>query len=476
MIDLSTQLHDYFDEIVEHVEHDDLFVGPISVGLELESAARRHRLGWAVALAVTVAVLILGGVLAAVVSWGTDESPVITQPNPVPTTLPESSPTTLPEATTPTTVPEATPHTTIPQNDPPTAGTLSTPLGPARWVRIPADGSLRPAYGGQAVEWPSGFAIFQPPNFLGPMRLLVSEDGTEWHEEPIPAFPATVENASLSLVNDVYWLVATPPGRMWRSTDGTSWDEIDPNQLLPPNPHDLSWLQQRYSPPISLGDLTISVGTFEGMADWANLTPAERTLVADELIAQYLIIIQDGAISYVEAPWGRDGVTLFGAEEFVYAYLDGPPTSVWRSSDGRSWTNTDRPSFLRGEAKSVNANFTSLPGSLTATNSDLPIPAWETTDGISWTPLPDGLPTNTNPVRLASGWFANDGSMGGPEDGDAWWMHVGGEWVSLAELGMESAQSGCVVGTTAIESTTFFFGGGCFPPVSPDLWILSFDP
>jgi hypothetical protein len=124
-----------------------------------------------------------------------------------------------------------------------------------------------------------------------------------------------------------------------------------------------------------------------------------------------------------------------------------------------------------------------VPGVLVAMNRDRSS-AWDTNDGINWTPLPEGLPEGTHPVRLESGWFANDGSIGGSSDGDAWWMHVGNTWVSLAELGMErpgptvGGQSGCVVSVIAAGHTTFFQGTSqCLPGGdSRDLWVLSLDP
>lgn len=179
-------------------------------------------------------------------------------------------------------------------------------------------------------------------------------------------------------------------------------------------------------------------------------------------------------------PWEDivTSVTLFGTADWFYAYVEGYSggqdgswsMTVWRSSDGRSWTSVEPPSFLNGADD--NTSFSVLSGVLVARNSNLPAVAWETSDGITWTPVPEGRPPLTNPVRLESGWFANDGSRGGPDDGDAWWMHVDGEWVSLTELGMEHFESGCVVGTTAIKATTFFLGGDCFPTTDPDLWVL----
>ena len=535
------------EQVLEKLQHRAVTPVPLSP---------RPSRPWLIAAAVAVVVLIvIGGLGVLTRDRGTDVPPVINQPEPTQTTSPESSPTTLREATpttvlesAPTTLPESTtettlPRTTIPRNDSSSTGSLSTPQGQAEWTRIPGDGNPRPLYGSEAIEWPSGFAMFHPPNFLGPAQLLISDDGTDWRTQPIPLSP-TAERASLSLVQGVYWLISTNPNGLWRSTNGLTWEEFDPVLLATPGPTGLDWIGAEHSPPVTVGELTLLHASFTaafpfaeyagpntgacerlvelrpevfgmvadegtcpspvvrfvetatglqviddstnahlGEIDGANLIHIERFVKLDELHEESLLIIGDGEIIQVQVPWEDvfNTVTLLGTTDWFYAYVqsysggqDGSSsTTVWRSSDGRSWTNHGTPSFLVDAPQDDATRFTALSGVVAATTRDLPIAAWETTDGIAWTPVPEGRPPLTNPVRLESGWFANDGSRGGPDDGDAWWMHVDGEWVSLTELGMEHLESGCVVGTTAIETTTFFLGGDCFPTTDPDLWFLS---
>jgi len=196
MIDLSTQLHDYFDEIVEHVKYDDLSVAPVSVGLEGDAPARRHRPGWAVALATTVAVLILGGVVAAVVSWGTDEPPVITQPDEPPViTQPEPTPTTLPEPT-------------------------------------PVEVSWR------EVDWGLR-SVHSPPVYLGGSdvlfrsdrdgRLLSSGDGDTW--EPVFADLTGVSIAVDGPMAVATWTLNDGTSALFISDDGETWSEVDHSTL-----------------------------------------------------------------------------------------------------------------------------------------------------------------------------------------------------------------------------------------------------
>jgi hypothetical protein len=88
-----------------------------------------------------------------------------------------------------------------------------------------------------------------------------------------------------------------------------------------------------------------------------------------------------------------------------------------------------------------------------------------TTDGINWNPdiLIEGRPDDIHPIRLDSGWFANDGPMRDNSEG-GWWMGAGDTWVSLDELGIEGP-----ILTTGTEHTTFFLS-------ESTMWILSLDP
>ncbi len=54
--------------------------------------------------------------------------------------------------------------------------------------------------------------------------------------------------------------------------------------------------------------------------------------------------------------------------------------------------------------------------------------AWDTVDGVTWQSMPTGWPEGTEPVRLASGWFATEFIEGrhGPERGGSIWMQAGG--------------------------------------------------
>jgi hypothetical protein len=221
----------------------------------------------------------------------------------------------------------------------------------------------------------------------------------------------------------------------------------------------------------------------------ADLSHIERLAqLGDAYGEESLLIIGDTEITAVETPWppssptgGRRLQAMFGAQDSIYAYVrdDTGQVNVWRTSDGHSWTNLGSPSFLKDAPPIIYSQFTSLADSLTVTiipqDSDIPRAYWETTDGVTWSSGPpvEGLPDDMYLVRLESGWFANDGSQGGPSDGDVWWMRAGDAWIPLDELGIDRCDGANI---TSTDNTTFFFGrnqlsgGGC-----PHLWILNMD-
>jgi hypothetical protein len=338
-----------------------------------------------------------------------------------------------------------------------------------------------------ALAWPAGFAIFQPPSFtyvgdreeLPPARLWVSHDGIEWHVEPLPIDPAAVE-ATLTLDGGIYWLTSTDPNGLWRSTDGSTWHEYDASSLAPPGPgwsSELSGSWLNGARLVSNGELTVMYATFSNDHGGSNTVP-------DDMVER-LYLIEESTIERVDVPWrGADYVTLFGVEGFVYAYsvieqsgpegIVGGDISVWRTTDGRSWTDLG-PLSLPDRPPSHAVRFASAGDTLTITFFDHSPPgseddtAWETTDGVNWTPLPSGRPEGTHPFHVESGWFSTVGDQGGPDGGQAWWMNSGDTWVPLEDLSANQFCDGSTI--MAVHNTTLISGRGC----AADLWILHLD-
>lgn len=161
------------------------------------------------------------------------------------------------------------------------SGTLDTPSGPARWVHLSGEWSTLPLLG-QALPWPGGIAVFEPPEGVQegrPARLWVSADGIDWQVEPLP-FLGDAEPISLTFVDDVYWLHANscgagwiPPDlcaggdRLWTSSDGWTWDEIGLDGLGPFEPSVFLDRLPAFAPPVTAGDLTLAVATSVGDFD-----------------------------------------------------------------------------------------------------------------------------------------------------------------------------------------------------------------
>jgi hypothetical protein len=469
--------------------------------------------------------------------------------------------------------PEATPSTpfklpaVIPEGI--ESGTVDTPLGTARWVHLTGGRETRPSlsFWSNVIGWPTGIAIFAAPEggesyaegITQPSQLWTSRNGIDWELQPLPV-PADAHDASLTLVGDVYWLIAKvwSGDRLWRSPDGVTWEEFDPTGLAPPGPAGFAW-NLEYSSPATAGDLTLIHRSGEGAFPFRDLglvgldgycgdhermrklafgvyqmtstdeppCPVLRfeetdtgLHVSDDATGEYLgeivgadlghidqmpsiflegpqqlLIISDNEVIPVEVPWPAEqdlGVALFGVEDGIYAYAhdwccEGRDImSVWHTRDGRAWNELDPPSFLDGAPHNGPMWFRTLSETLYVTIFDDSgddggsLESWVTSDGIDWTPapVPGGLLDGTYPVRLESGWFANDaGRHGDPtEQGDELWMHVGDTWVSLAELGIERPREGCSVAKEAVGNTTLFEGiGGCRPKPT-GLWILTLDP
>ncbi len=522
MNDIRSQLGQYFsyvDETQGSVDVFDVVENVVPLPIDSTPQVRSGRGGWLVAAAAAVfVVLLIGGfgLLARVINEP-DSSPTADDPA-VTTTQPATTSTTVTDAleeapTVAEEIPsaggnEAPAETPWSAEDLPAtaeSGTLDTPLGPASWVRLPTDADTMPRslWRRAPVAWPSGFAVFVGPQWreegVLPAELWLSTDGIEWRRQALPLDPSA-EQASLTRNGDTYWLASLNPNALWRSADGTTWYEYDSAVL---NTSGRGWhTNGPMSPPVTAGDLTLSYAHFNKFVSDANGDPNTIPDPREER----LYVIGESEITRIDVPWptfgnvaqGFNSVTLFASDGWVFAYVvnetysdsgqtESSDMTVWRTRDGNSWTDLGPPSFLSSSPVAGSARFDVFSEMLVVTISNysdsggLPeVTAWESTDGINWVPMPPGRPEGTYPVRLGSGWFANDGSIGGNRDGDAWWIHVGDTWVSLEELGTETpgptvgGQSGCVMGTTGIDQITFLIGS-CGHDGS-SLWILSLKP
>lgn len=481
---------------------------------------RSRRFGVWVAVAAVVVTVVLLGLIPFLLS--TDE--------------------TSPADTVVTTIVDSAPAPRLTDDIPPgiESGTVETPAGPARWVHLNPDDQTLP-WGGQLVEWSKGFVIFVPPNG-GIMSFWASDDGINWDSRELPVSEAenavltqaggvfwlfTSNPTSVWFSEDgINWQEPDVEGRLSPEPDGFVWStgfqtavigngvlvlgnfagqfpygDYVPNfedtgcverlvEVGPPGVYRMGG-DERSSECPNRPDLLLieddsglqvfdnATNELLGHVAGADQSHVDRMIGTDELAAQLLMIVEDGNVSSLEPPWSNtSNVVLFNAGDTVYSYVRNWRTgrlSVWQTNNGLSWTEIatpELPDSLTGD----NARISSLPGVLVGYADG---EAWDSTDGINWRPAPTAKPESTNLVRLPAGWFATDGSIGGPWDGDVWWWHVEGEWIPLTSMGMEhpeptvGGQSGCVVGTTGNDDTTIFYGGPCLPiDGSVEVWVL----
>jgi hypothetical protein len=282
--DLLTQLAEYGTYCNERqgtVSADD--VTDAVMPLPMPTQPPRPRNGWLIAAAAAALVLVLVGGLGLLAQRNDppDDAPVVDQVETETPPVIDPPATTLPPVVEPVAPeePTADPDTETNTQDllrdlsPGTeSGTLVTPIGRAEWVHLTGDGTTLPFYG-DVVEWPSGFAIFQPNTPNGDRsntRLWVSPNGIEWHIEPLP-IPSDVWDASLTLVDDVYWLVSSGPASLWRSADGLDWEEYDLSEVMP-GAVGLNW-EMDHTPPVTAGDMTLVYASFSSNFPYAEYAP-----------------------------------------------------------------------------------------------------------------------------------------------------------------------------------------------------------
>jgi len=347
------------------------------------------------------------------------------------------------------------------------SGVLTMPLRTARWVHLTSDNYRLPRLGELNITAEDGFSISDDQ-----FSYWRSSDGIEWRrdgEPPEEVVPLVDGSGGL------LWSFNEDPLEVWTFDNYYgNWSEVDLSGLVPPESDGFHWNLDvsrpltRERPETTQSVIHVGFTGSRGQVD-------QRLLVLEGNNTEDIA-------SYVEVPWDvHSSVTLFGTSETFFAYVqdsNSNEVSVWRTDDGYTWTDFGLLHTQLGVRSSLNFEFNVLPA-LASPSSPTPIrnqmvvattpdTGWESTNGIVWHPLPEDLPDGTHPTRLESGWFATDG--------DLWWMHAGGSWVSLADLGVESIGDVCQIVPRASGQTTLFFRRTCTSQAFPkDLWIISLD-
>jgi hypothetical protein len=448
IVNLATQIRDYaaaVDADQEPMGLDEIAQARLGTeGVQpLNMEIRRPVPGWVSAVSAAAVVILFGGA-AFLLSPTASDVPVADTV--VATTVGESTP----PSSTPTTSYQQRWHVLtedIPEDV--ESGTVTTSLGSARWVHLNSSEYLLPSLGSLGSNPYQGFMVSDHP-----WGFWTSLDGITWRPDDVDASYSLAW--SVPYVDGAYtlaWFINTDPLEM-ETSEGGPGSKVDLTGLVPP-------FHARFSGPDDQVDQRLLVLGYGDGGDYA---------------------------SYLSVPWHVESVvSLFGTSETLFAYVVDPDSnqvSVWRSNDGYDWTESGALHEQLGVPASSGLRLTVLPAVDPMDDPLIPMRnqvvvattpsygSWESTDGVSWTRAPDGSPGDVDLIRLESGWFATDG--------DAWWMHVGDSWVSLAGLGMEHPRDGCQIVPRGAGHTTFFFSTGtCGLDISQqsttDLWIISLD-
>ena len=490
-VDLERQLREFWIETsadLPELDAEDIalrtFGGTDEANQVALIPAIHRRRGWLVAAAVATVVVAVG-LIAVILNPSNELAPAGT-----PDSVPPEPVVTVPDSAPPEMVPFDSVEWPGLTDDIPEgveSGLVTTPTGAARWVHLTSSEYTLPGVGDfgifRDVRYPdqNGFWSISEVQF-GDWE---SDDGIEWrHEESSIVLGIDVGGAESKWVPYVdasyslVWAINENPLEIW-TFDYANSGEVDLSGLVPPESDGFNWNLDistplsRYRPETTQHVLHVGFSGPDGQVD-------QRLLVLGG--EKY-----GDSATYVEVPWDvSSSVTLFGTSETLFAFVRDPDSnqiSIWRSEDGYRWAESGLLHAQLGVPSTVNLQITVLPALVVPDNeTGRPIrnqmvvvttlgDGWESTNGVDWIPAPEEIPDGTYPIRLESGWFASDGGL--------WWMHVGGSWVSLAELGMERIGDDCQIIPRASGQTTLFFGTTCAPDSSQghpaELWIISLD-
>jgi hypothetical protein len=215
-------------------------------------------------------------------------------------------------------------------------------------------------------------------------------------------------------------------------------------------------------PGVTLEDVTAWVRDGPPVAHRLAVVDGERLLPTFEL---------DGIAPESQTSLG----TMLGTPDgFLALVLDSfaGPMHLWRSEDGRSWTNLG-PSAIAAEATGgelqMGASFGQFHVEEHVADGEMVAAIWHSADGFAWDKIAENVPTQNRPLELDSGFLVHQGV----EAGSAWWTSADGStWLplDLGGLGLTIPDVGWSHGS--VGDTVFITVG---EGKQRELWALSFD-
>jgi hypothetical protein len=164
--------------------------------------------------------------------------------------------------------------------------------------------------------------------------------------------------------------------------------------------------------------------------------------------------------------------TMLGTSDAILALiLSTPlgPAHLWRSEDGRGWTDLGPWDLPTGGEQGDDFQIGASRGFFHVQYDGM---VWHSADGLTWDVVAEGVPVDTNLHELdsgfvAQGWTDGDGiTLSASGDGRTW------DVLDLSAAGLPADQSG-FTGLGAVGDTVFIVFED--ERGQRDVWILSYD-
>ncbi len=436
---LLEELREYGDHLktaLSQLEVEDVvtpYEAPALLGVP--GQPRRKR-GWAVAVGVALAFILVVGGVALIARQGTDNPPVVTEPPPATTTT--TSTTTLPVS--PTTVP--------------------VPTAVSQWSRIDIVGDV-PRQGFLSDVTLGGPGLVAVGNECGAdcttisAVVWVSVDGVTWERPEVD--PAVFEEGTLltAVTGGGPGLVAvgleqTQEGgsaaAIWVSEDGFNWSQA-------PAIEEFAEISRVPLGVAASGSRLVAVGSG---SDEQGIFG--RIWISDDGLA-WTLALELPDVELINVTAGGPGFLALGS----VVNQDGfPVVAVWASEDGISWIQVlQDDEVFAGQLGAVEAGES---GAIVL--GGMPETAWVSPDGLTWTRVVDlTLTPETRAAVSYEGGFIVAGR-------GAWWSSEDGlEWVQFDdELFADSGVGAVTAGGSGLVAV------GAQAGQIPTVWLWSPQP
>lgn len=352
------------------------------------------------------------------------------------------------------------------------SGVIDTPAGPAPWVRLDGNGLGLPRRG-EVLPWGDGIAVWQDRYWdesdqgATPPTLYASRDGVEWRVVELPPEVQGSHVVQLDHIGGTTVLHKLSDDLVWTyANDG--WQPVDTTALQEARVQGWS-ASDPSTDGFQLVDGELAVGTVQ-----PYVLPRAKLGVKDGMNAvlkrldgtRYALCRRSG-----ECPGPNTAIVRFKQTD------DGLVVRDDRTGERLGVLKGARASQLyEGRTGGLGAAYTLVDNVLVPRFDALPKPTRNRTAGA-----PDLPPAGTEPYAsrgnalLAAVLEDMDDVFGESDKGrfrsaTEWWLHIGGDWVDLADLQIPPAlfyQSSVEAGTAGDLVLIWYQTQG-----QNDLWVV----